>query len=36
MKCYAYHTGQTMEKVAKDCNRDYWMTADGSQRLWPG
>ena len=23
----AYHTGQSVEKVAKDCNRDYWMTA---------
>ena len=23
----AYHTGQPVEKVAKDCNRDYWMTA---------
>jgi len=22
------HTGQSMEKVAKDSNRDYWMTAD--------
>ena len=22
------HTGQTMEKVTKDSNRDYWMTAD--------
>ncbi|MEO6843521.1 MAG: ATP-dependent Clp protease proteolytic subunit [Ginsengibacter sp.] len=22
------HTGQTMEKVAKDSNRDFWMTAD--------
>src|ERR1700712_1185686 len=22
------HTGQTMEKVAKDSNRDYWMTAE--------
>ncbi len=22
------HTGQTIEKVAKDSNRDYWMTAD--------
>ena len=21
------HTGQTIEKVAKDCSRDYWMTA---------
>jgi len=21
------HTGQTIEKVAKDCDRDYWMTA---------
>ena len=21
------HTGQPIEKVAKDCNRDYWMTA---------
>jgi ATP-dependent Clp protease protease subunit len=23
----AQHTGQTIEKVTKDCNRDYWMTA---------
>lgn len=23
----SYHTGQTIERVAKDCNRDYWMTA---------
>jgi ATP-dependent Clp protease, protease subunit len=23
----SYHTGQSMEKVAKDSNRDYWMTA---------
>jgi ATP-dependent Clp protease protease subunit len=23
----ANHTGQTIERVAKDCNRDYWMTA---------
>jgi ATP-dependent Clp protease protease subunit len=23
----ANHTGQTTERVAKDCNRDYWMTA---------
>ena len=23
----AYHTGQTIEKIAKDSNRDYWMTA---------
>ncbi|HEV2832214.1 MAG TPA: ATP-dependent Clp protease proteolytic subunit [Hanamia sp.] len=22
------HTGQTIEKIAKDSNRDYWMTAD--------
>lgn len=22
------HTGQTMEKIAKDSNRDFWMTAD--------
>ncbi len=21
------HTGQTIERVAKDCNRDFWMTA---------
>lgn len=21
------HTGQSIDKVAKDCNRDYWMTA---------
>jgi len=21
------HTGQTIERVTKDCNRDYWMTA---------
>jgi len=23
----ATHTGQTIERVAKDCDRDYWMTA---------
>lgn len=23
----AYHTGQTVERVGKDCRRDYWMTA---------
>lgn len=23
----SYHTGQPEDKVAKDCNRDYWMTA---------
>ncbi len=23
----AFHTGQTAEKVAVDCNRDYWMTS---------
>jgi ATP-dependent Clp protease protease subunit len=23
----ANHTGQTIERVTKDCNRDYWMTA---------
>ena len=23
----SYHTGQPLDKVAKDCNRDYWMTA---------
>jgi len=23
----SYHTGQTIEKIAKDSNRDYWMTA---------
>jgi ATP-dependent Clp protease, protease subunit len=23
----AYHTGQPVEKVAEDCNRDYWLTA---------
>jgi ATP-dependent Clp protease protease subunit len=22
------HTGQTLEKIAKDSNRDYWMTSD--------
>jgi ATP-dependent Clp protease protease subunit len=22
------HTGQTIEKIAKDSNRDFWMTAD--------
>lgn len=22
------HSGQTVEKIAKDSNRDYWMTAD--------
>jgi ATP-dependent Clp protease, protease subunit len=25
------HTGQTMEKIAKDSNRDYWMTADDAK-----
>ena len=25
------HTGQTIEKVAKDSNRDYWMTAEESK-----
>jgi ATP-dependent Clp protease protease subunit len=23
----AYHSGQDIKKVAEDCNRDYWMTA---------
>ena len=23
----SYHTGQTIERIAKDSNRDYWMTA---------
>ena len=23
----ATHTGQPIERVAKDCDRDYWMTA---------
>ncbi|CAN5335047.1 ATP-dependent Clp endopeptidase proteolytic subunit ClpP [soil metagenome] len=23
----SYHTGQTIDKIAKDSNRDYWMTA---------
>lgn len=23
----SYHTGQPIDKVAKDCNRDFWMTA---------
>jgi len=26
------HTGQTIEKVAKDSNRDYWMTADEAKQ----
>ena len=25
------HTGQTTEKIAKDSNRDYWMTADDAK-----
>jgi ATP-dependent Clp protease, protease subunit len=25
------HTGQTVEKIAADSNRDYWMTADGAK-----
>src|SRR5665811_1065818 len=25
------HTGQTIEKVAKDSNRDYWMTAEDAK-----
>jgi ATP-dependent Clp protease, protease subunit len=24
----AYHSGQSAEKVAVDCDRDYWMTAE--------
>ena len=23
----AHHTGQPFDKVAEDCNRDYWMTS---------
>ncbi len=23
----AFHTGQPVEKVATDCDRDYWMTS---------
>ncbi len=26
------HTGQTIEKVAKDSNRDYWMTSDEAKQ----
>ena len=26
------HTGQTLEKVAKDSNRDYWMTSDEAKQ----
>ena len=24
----AFHSGQTVEKVEKDSDRDYWMTAE--------
>ena len=24
----AFHTGKTIEEVAKDCDRDYWLTAE--------
>ncbi len=26
------HTGQTVEKIAKDSNRDYWMTSDEAKQ----
>ena len=28
----AAHTGQDVEKVAADCNRDFWMTAEESKQ----
>src|SRR5436309_2737534 len=27
MKIIAHHTGQDLEKVRKDCDRDYWLSA---------
>jgi len=24
---FSFHTGQPVEKVAADCDRDYWMTS---------
>lgn len=27
----SHHTGQTVEKVAEDCDRDFWMTAEESK-----
>jgi ATP-dependent Clp protease protease subunit len=27
MKILAHHTGQDMEKVRRDCDRDYWLSA---------
>ncbi|MEK7719731.1 MAG: ATP-dependent Clp endopeptidase proteolytic subunit ClpP [Bacteroidota bacterium] len=27
----AFHSGQTVEKVEKDSDRDYWMTAEGAK-----
>ena len=28
MKILAHHTGQDIEKVRRDCDRDYWLAAD--------
>ena len=27
----SFHTGQPVEKIATDSNRDYWMTADAAK-----
>ncbi len=27
-ECMAYHTGQTFKRIAKDCDRDFYMSAD--------
>ena len=32
----AKHSGQTIEKVHQDSDRDYWMKAEESQGLWYG
>ncbi len=28
----AFHTGQPVEKVAADCDRDYWMTSEEAKQ----
>ena len=32
----AQHTGQPLERIAKDTNRDYYMTADRVEGVRPG
>ena len=30
------HTGQTVEQIAEDFERDRFMDADGARKLWVG